>query len=114
MAKTHFIREWRNFRGLSQDQVGQLVSRDHSSIGKLENGKTRYTEETLIEIAKALRVTPGELLDIDPTTENLEFLQEIKLLTPDQRRRATGLLRAFRESDSIRPTNDRRIHATTL
>lgn len=49
--------------GLSQEQVGFLADLHRTEIGMLERGIRQPRIDTLIKLAGALELTPGELLD---------------------------------------------------
>ena len=50
------IRKVREFRGLTQLELGALIHFDRQYIGDIENGKTNITMKTLDKIASALQV----------------------------------------------------------
>jgi transcriptional regulator with XRE-family HTH domain len=62
----HFIREWRKFRGLSQEKLGERIGRSNAQISRIEKGHDGYTQETLEEIANALATHPYLLLARPP------------------------------------------------
>jgi len=61
-----FIREWRKFRGLTQEQLGERVEMTGSHISMIEAGQRPYTQETLEAIAEALQTDPASLLMRNP------------------------------------------------
>lgn len=62
----HFLREWREQRGLTQDQFASLVDIDRSAISKMEKGLKPIMENRLEAFAKALRITIAELYSPPP------------------------------------------------
>lgn len=62
----HFIKEWRKFRGLTQETLAERVELTPSSISQLESGKQGFTDTTLATLAEALRCEPGDLLIRNP------------------------------------------------
>lgn len=56
-------REARKSRGLTQDQLAVLTDIDSSNIRGYEKGRALMGIPTLVRIADALRISPGELLD---------------------------------------------------
>lgn len=64
----HFIREWRNFRGLSQEKVEELTGIDRSYLGRIERGRRRYNEAILEKLAKAYQCTPNDLINVPPVS----------------------------------------------
>jgi DNA-binding Xre family transcriptional regulator len=63
----HFIREWRKFRGLSQDQLAERIGMDKGYLSKIETGKRRYDQPFLEAAATVLQCAPADLLMRDPS-----------------------------------------------
>lgn len=62
-----YIRQWREFRNLNQEQLAGRLEMTQSQISQLENGRRGYTQETLEAIADALQTDVASLLMRDPT-----------------------------------------------
>jgi transcriptional regulator with XRE-family HTH domain len=56
------LRKARLDLGLSQDALAATAGLHHTHISLLERGKRDPTLETLVRLARALGVTPGELI----------------------------------------------------
>jgi transcriptional regulator with XRE-family HTH domain len=56
------LREARLDRGLSQDALAATAQLHHTHISLLERGRRDPTLETLVRLARALNLTPGELV----------------------------------------------------
>jgi transcriptional regulator with XRE-family HTH domain len=56
------LRRARRLARLSQDEVGQRASLNRTEISKLEKGQRAPRLETIVKVAGALEVDPGELL----------------------------------------------------
>lgn len=67
MAKSHFIREWRKHRGLSQDQLAERIGMNRAYLSKIESGKRRYDQPFLEAAAAVLRCEPADLIIRDPS-----------------------------------------------
>lgn len=67
---THFIRAWRKYRGLTQEQLAERIEMTSGAISQLENGIINYTQPTLEAIAYALNCEPGDLLSRDPRIDD--------------------------------------------
>ena len=64
------IKRLREMRGLSQDQLAEMVGyRDRSSIAKVESGRVDLTQSKIAAFAKALGVTPTQLMGIEEEEE---------------------------------------------
>ncbi|WP_035643548.1 helix-turn-helix transcriptional regulator [Flavobacterium sp. ASV13] len=57
------IKQLRLERGLSQAKLGLLIMKDQQSIFKVEAGQFNPSYIYLLELAKGLGITIGELLD---------------------------------------------------
>jgi transcriptional regulator with XRE-family HTH domain len=58
------IIELREKKGLSQADLARACGKDRQAIEKLENGRVNPTLFTLFEVAKALEVSLGILIDL--------------------------------------------------
>src|SRR5947209_7376471 len=65
-----FIKQWRDFRNLSQDALGERIGTSGGSISRIENGEQPYTQDTLEALAEALMTDPASLLMRNPTDED--------------------------------------------
>ena len=84
------IRTYRKLRKMSQERLAELVGyTDRSSIAKIEKGLVDLPQSKIMDIAKALNVSPGELMGESPhpmldflTKEDYDYLDQIQEL-PD-------------------------------
>lgn len=53
----------RSERGLSQEDLAGAAEMDRSFLSEIENGRKNPSVMSLVRIAKALDVQPGDLLD---------------------------------------------------
>lgn len=63
----HFIKQWRRYRGLTQEQLADRLDIDRTTISKIESGKQEYSQGFLEAAAYALRCEPADLIMRDPT-----------------------------------------------
>lgn len=54
----------REQKGWSQSDFARACNKDRQAIEKLENGKVNPTLFTLLELANALEISLGELVDL--------------------------------------------------
>ena len=64
-----YLRAWRLFRGLTQEQAAERVNLSYTTLGKIERGLVPYSQSLLESAAEAYRCEPWELLYKDPTKE---------------------------------------------
>ena len=54
----------REQKGWSQSDFARACNKDRQAIEKIENGKVNPTLYTLLELANALEISLGELMDL--------------------------------------------------
>lgn len=64
-----FIRQWREHRGLTLEQLADRVEMTPSYLSMFERGQRGYTQNTLEALAVALQTDTASLLMRDPTDE---------------------------------------------
>ena len=77
-----FVRQWREYRNLTLDQLADVTGLTQSHLSMLERGLRGYTQNTLQAIAVALQVDVGQLLTVDPVTNSdlkVDFFPDRKL-----------------------------------
>ena len=62
----NYLKAWREYRKLTQQELADLVSTNANMIGYLEAGERGLSAKWLRRLAPALDTTPGMLLDHDP------------------------------------------------
>jgi transcriptional regulator with XRE-family HTH domain len=62
-----FIREWRQFRNLTLEQLADRLDMTASHLSMLERGQRGYAQDTLEAIANALQTDAASLLVRDPS-----------------------------------------------
>jgi transcriptional regulator with XRE-family HTH domain len=87
--KPTFIRQWRQHRGLTQQQLADRLDTSPASISRLEKGDQPYSQETLEAIADALNCEPQDLIAAEPGTEAMRSLWV--QATPEDRETITEL-----------------------
>jgi transcriptional regulator with XRE-family HTH domain len=65
--RRHFIKEWRNHRGLTMERLADRLEISKATLSRIENGKQPYTQDTLEALADALSCEPADLIMRDPT-----------------------------------------------
>lgn len=65
-----FLKEWREYRGLTQEVLADRAGMTVSNISQLERGLQGYSDEGLERLAFALRCEPGHILTVNPLDED--------------------------------------------
>lgn len=81
-----FLKQWRNHRGLTQEQLADRVGVTQGLISQLENNRTDYTGALLEALADALLCDPQDLLMRDPSRPDAmwSILDNLKKATPEE------------------------------
>jgi len=61
----HKLKELRESHGLTLRKLGELAGVDYSNIRKIENGEIVPRIDTVLKLARALKVDIKELLDLE-------------------------------------------------
>jgi repressor LexA len=68
------IKEARNIKGMTQEELGQIVGVQKSAIAKYESGRiVNIKRSTLQKIASALNMRPSELIFEESPKDSAEF-----------------------------------------
>lgn len=67
ILQRHYIRAWREHRGLTQEQFAERIGINRAYLSKIETGKRRYDQTFLEAAADVLRCAPADLLVRDPS-----------------------------------------------
>jgi transcriptional regulator with XRE-family HTH domain len=93
----HFIKEWREHRGLTQDQLAERLPISKASLSRIENLKTPYTQDFLEACAEMLMCEPADLIMRNPLAP--EAVWSIwDNVPPEQRSQALEVLKTFRRT----------------
>ena len=92
-----FIRQWIDYRGLTQAQFAARIPISESQLSLILNGKRQYTQAFLERAAEELKTDPASLLMRDPTKD--EALWSIwEGLEPAQKRQAAAVIDALKKA----------------
>ena len=94
----HYVREWRKFRGLTQERLAERTPFTYGAISQLETGRTKYTQDMLEALAVALNCTPGDILNVNPFKEG-EVVDLMRLINDRNRDQAIRVLKALTGTD---------------
>lgn len=91
----HYIREWRKYRGFTQEQLANAIAIHRSQLNKIERGRRYHTRPIIEAIAASLRCEPDDLVRRHPShTSELETLY-MSLSAADRSRALDLLKQAF-------------------
>lgn len=91
------IKAFRAEKGLSQEELSQLVDIDFRHVSNIENGRTRPSLKILISIANALEVSADDILsdslDYSKSTAGTEIHDILMDCNPDEKKMLLKILR---------------------
>lgn len=96
-ASVNNLRAWREFRGLTQEQLAEIVGTAGNVIGLLESGGRGLSSKWLMRLAPALGTTPGFLLDHDPNDIDASFLDAAMAVPAESRAQVKLILDSFKK-----------------
>ena len=90
-----FVRQWREARGITQEQLAELIDASTATISRIESGKQNLTMSAIDAIAEALNVEPLDLMYRDPNNQVDTIFAEIKGATAEQQEQISRVVRAL-------------------
>lgn len=92
-----FLKQWREYRNLTQEQLAERIGATQGLISQLENYRVDYTGDLLQRLADALRCDPADLLMRDPTDPEAPW-SIWDTIPPTQRPHAIEVLKTFKRA----------------
>jgi transcriptional regulator with XRE-family HTH domain len=65
-----YLREWREFRNLTQQQAAERLEIEQSTLSRLERGESPYSQDFLERAAHVYMCEPADLLTRNPLDED--------------------------------------------
>lgn len=90
----HYFKEWREHRGLTQEQAVGRLNWSQSKLSRIEAAATPYNQDDLESAAEAYGCEPWQLISVDPSKEG-EVVDLVRLLNDAQRDQAIRVLKAL-------------------
>ena len=89
------LRQGREKRGMTQEELADRVGTAKAVISLLENEKRPLSSKWLRKLADALDTTPGRILDVDPNEADAEILDIWDHMKNNDRQTAVRILRGL-------------------
>lgn len=90
--RRQYLQEWRDSRGLTQQQLADRVNTGKDQISRWESGKRGMSAGVIEALEEALQLEPGDLFR-DPTQPSVDEL--LRNATPEQRQQAFSVIAAL-------------------
>ena len=102
--RRHFIKEWRKFRHLTQEQLASRLEVAVSSISQLETGKQGYSQPMLEALADALECQPADLLMRNPTVKDAvwSIRDQLQKVEPDRQQDILAVVETMLKTGTAR------------
>jgi len=91
----HFLREWRKFRHMTQQELADAIGTSKTVISEMERGNLQLSPKWLRKIAPVLRTQPGHILDHDPEDLDSDIIDIWASIEERDREQAARVLRSF-------------------
>lgn len=87
-----YFKEWREYRGLTQEQVADRLETTKATVSRMETGKSQYNRGYLEALADALDCEPSELFHPPDRPSVDDLLQKAE---PADRARVLSMIEAY-------------------
>lgn len=91
----HFLKEWREYAELSQDDLAERVGTTKSVISLLENGHRGLSDKWAYKMADAMNIRAGWIMDFNPNDVPTDVLRTWLDIAQGDRPQALKVLRSF-------------------
>lgn len=92
-----FLREWRNFRGLTQEKASERLDVSRTLLSKIENAKSPYSQGLLEKAAEAYNCDPADLIVRNPLLPDLlwSITDNLRKATVSKQKEAVAIVEAL-------------------
>lgn len=84
-----YLKEWRELRGLTQQQLADRLETGKDQVSRWESGKRGMGDKVIAALSEALSLEPGDLFR-DPAVPSADEL--LRKATPEERQLAIDLV----------------------
>jgi len=105
----HFVKEWREFVGWTQEKLAEEAHVSQTKIARIESGERKLKTDFLQVLARAFKVPTSTLLEVNPATkagaQTARLLMEWNKLTESQRADVLKMVRGLATPDEQASTS---------
>jgi transcriptional regulator with XRE-family HTH domain len=91
----HYLREWRKFRHMTQQELADAVGTSKTVVSEMERGNLQLSPKWLRKFAPVLRTQPGHILDHDPEELDSDIIDIWARIDERDKEQALRVLRSF-------------------
>ena len=92
---SNYLKAWREFRGLTQENLASSVGTTAAVVSLLENGQRGLSASWLDRLSRPLQTSPGFLLDHHPSDLTAELLDLWASIPTENQPKAIKALRSL-------------------
>ena len=96
----HFVREWRDFRGMTQEKLAEAAGLTPGAISQLERGEVGYTQRSIEALADAMSCSPSDLTGRNPVSDDFEPIQLFAAIPKSNRPLAIRMLKSMADDST--------------
>lgn len=78
-----YLREWREYRNLSQEHVANVLGKRHTTIGRWERGAMKLSTDDLEQLARIYRASVKQLLAPPAAADMVATLDALQQIAHD-------------------------------
>lgn len=97
LGRTH-LREWREYKGLTQEQAAERLNISRTLLSKIENAKSPYTQGFMEAAAEAYGCEVADLIMRDPGSPVWSIYDTLQSLPPEQQAHVEQIVKTFRKA----------------
>jgi transcriptional regulator with XRE-family HTH domain len=93
-----YLRDWREYRQLTQEQAAERLNISRTLLSKIENAKSPYTQGFMEAAAEAYRCEVADLIMRDPTSPVWSIYDTLRALPREQQAHVEEIVKTFRRA----------------
>jgi transcriptional regulator with XRE-family HTH domain len=93
-----FLKEWRDYRMLTQEQASERLNVSRTLLSKIENAKSPYSQGFMEAAAEAYGCDVPDLIMRDPRSPVWSIYDTLKALPPEQQEQVEAIVKTFRKA----------------
>lgn len=93
-----FLREWREYRGLTQEQAAERLNVSRTLLSKIENAKSPYVQGFMEAAAEAYMCDVADLIMRDPNSPIWSIYDTLRALPQADQAQVEQIVKTFRRA----------------
>ena len=93
-----FLKEWRDYRGLTQEQAAERLNVSRTLLSKIENAKSPYTQGFMEAASVAYQCEVADLIMRDPNSPVWSIYDTLKALPKPAQEQIDAIVKTFRKA----------------